>query len=469
MGNVFFLWEKSLHILESEIEGMSFDTWIKEIKPVADLTDALYFEVSNDFHKRILEQRYFDAIFNAIKQAAADVGFTAPFKDLTPVFITKEEYALVKVNSVQDSTPDLINYSLNPNYTFESFVVGSNNNFAHAASIAVAENPGSKYNPLFIYGGTGLGKTHLMHAIGNYASSQFKDKKVMYVKSETFLNELIGAIATTQDVQDFMKHKYRREAQEQFRNKYRGADVLLIDDIQFISGKYGFQEEFFHTFNDLYQSNKQIVISSDKPPKEIAHLEDRLRSRFEWGLIADIQEPDFETKVAILMKKVEEMRSRGLLNFHIDNSILHFIATKSTSDIRQLEGALQKVIAYTSLLNINTVNVQIAEEALKNYFFAAKTKRITPQIIIETVCSYFDISDEDIKGKKKNREISYPRQMAMYLIRSMTDCSLLKIGEIFGGKDHTTVMHAIDKIKTQIDEDVETEKVINDLVDKIKK
>jgi chromosomal replication initiator protein len=309
---------------------------------------------------------------------------------------------------------------------------------------------------LFLYGGVGLGKTHLMHAIGNFICHEYPEAVIMYVTSETFTNELIASLASNQ-----------ASVKEQFRNKYRRADVLLIDDIQFIAGKVGIQEEFFHTFNTLYESNKQIIISSDRPPKEIVTLEERLRSRFEWGLIADIQPPDYETKVAILLKKAQQLRIKDNSDQKIDNEILHFIASKATSNIRELEGALQKVIAYSRLYN-NEINMELAAEALKDFFASPKIKRISTKLIIDTVCEYFELSEEAIKGKKKHREVSYPRQVAMYLIRDMTDISLPKIGEIFGGKDHTTVIHAIDKITTEMAFNLETEKLIKDLTNKIK-
>jgi chromosomal replication initiator protein len=456
MSSLFSLWEKTLKHLEKEISGVSYETWIKEIKPVYESNDTLYFEVSNELHKNIIDQRYKETIKAALVKSSAEIGLISNYIDISPVFLTKENLALLDVNKKNIvQAQDKSNITLNPNYTFDTFVVGNSNKFAHAASVAVAEAPGRSYNPLFLYGGVGLGKTHLMHAIGNHISVEYPEAVIMYVTSETFTNELIASLASNQT-----------SVKEQFRNKYRRADVLLIDDIQFIAGKVGIQEEFFHTFNTLYESNKQIVISSDKPPKEIVTLEERLRSRFEWGLIADIQPPDYETKVAILLKKAIQLRAKENNDLKIENEILHFIASKATSNIRELEGALQKVIAYARLYN-NEITMDLAAEALKDFFSSPKLKRITNKDIIDTVCEYYDISEEDIKGKKKHREVSYPRQVAMYLIRELTDISLPKIGEIFGGKDHTTVIHAIDKISTEIAANLETEKLIKDLTNKI--
>ena len=300
---------------------------------------------------------------------------------------------------------------LNPKYTFNTFVIGNSNRFAHAASLAVAEAPAKSYNPLFIYGGVGLGKTHLMHAIGHYILSQNPKSKVLYVTSEKFTNELINSIQTNKNVE--------------FRNRYRNVDVLLIDDIQFIAGKESTQEEFFHTFNALHEANKQIIMSSDRPPKEIPTLEDRLRSRFEWGLITDIQPPDLETRIAILKKKAD------MENLEVDNEVLAFIAKRIESNIRELEGALTRIVAYSSLTNSN-LDVAVADEALKDIIFNHRPKKITPELIQNVTADYYQLKVEDLKSKKRNRPIAYPRQVAMYLCRELTDLSLPKIGDLFG-------------------------------------
>lgn len=335
---------------------------------------------------------------------------------------------------------------LNPKYTFDSFVIGNSNRFAHAASLAVAESPAKAYNPLFIYGGVGLGKTHLMHAIGHYILQNTPNAKVVYVSSEKFTNELINSI--------------KDDKNEEFRNKYRNVDVLLIDDIQFIAGKERTQEEFFHTFNALYEADKQIILSSDRPPKEIPTLEDRLRSRFEWGLIADIQAPDFETRIAILKKKAD------VENLDIPNEVMVYIATKIKSNIRELEGALIRIVAYSSLTN-REISVDLAAEALKDIISSEQNKQITIELIQDIVCNYFNLKIQELKSSRRTRNIAFPRQIAMYLSRKLTDMSLPKIGEEFGGRDHTTVIHAYEKISNILKKDESLRNVIDDLNKKI--
>ncbi|MDV9958632.1 chromosomal replication initiator protein DnaA, partial [Clostridioides difficile] len=336
--------------------------------------------------------------------------------------------------------------NLNPKYTFDTFVIGNSNRFAHAACVAVAESPAKAYNPLFLYGGVGLGKTHLMHAIGHHIVSQKKDSKVVYVSSEKFTNELINSI--------------KDDKNEEFRNKYRNVDVLLIDDIQFIAGKERTQEEFFHTFNTLHEANKQIIISSDRPPKDIPTLEDRLRSRFEMGLITDIQAPDFETRIAILRKKAQ------LERIDVPNEVMSYIAKNIKSNIRELEGALTRVVAYSSLSN-RVISFDLATEALKDIITTSKNEEINVLRIKEKVSSVFNLKMEDFNSKKRTRSIAYPRQIAMYLTRELTDLSLPKIGEEFGGRDHTTVIHAHDKVSKDIEESEEIktkiDKIISDL------
>lgn len=335
---------------------------------------------------------------------------------------------------------------LNPKNTFDTFVIGSGNRFAHAASLAVAEAPAKAYNPLFIYGGVGLGKTHLMHAIGHYVLEHNPSAKVVYLSSEKFTNEFINSI--------------RDNKATEFRNKYRKVDVLLIDDIQFLAGKESTQEEFFHTFNTLHEENKQIVISSDRPPKEIPTLEDRLRSRFEWGLITDITPPDLETRIAILRKKA---KAEGL---DIPNEVMLYIANQIDSNIRELEGALIRVVAYSSLIN-KDINADSSMEALKDIIPSSKPKIITILDIQQTVGEYFNVKLEDFKAKKRTKSVAFPRQIAMYLARELTDFSLPKIGEEFGGRDHTTVIHAHEKISNLMQTDVQFQnqmKEINELL-----
>ena len=319
--------------------------------------------------------------------------------------------------------------NLNPKYTFDTFVIGSNNKFAHAAALAVADSPAEVYNPLFIYGGVGLGKTHLMHSVAHYILENNPEAKVMYVTSEKFTNELIQAI--------------RNKTTMEFKEKYRNNDVLLIDDIQFISGKESTQEEFFHTFNALHEAKKQIVISSDRPPKEIKTLEDRLRSRFEWGIIADIQSPDYETRMAILNKKIE---ADGI---SIDPVILEYIANNVKSNIRELEGSLSKLIAL-SRLKKKEINMDLAMEAIQDYVNADGGHAVTPSYIVDIVADHFSLTPQEIYSKNRSNKIAYPRQIAMYMCRKYLNMSLLDVGKAIGGKDHTTVMHALKKIEGDI-------------------
>lgn len=438
--NLHDIWDQTLKLIKTELTEVSYNTWLKSLEPVSINNRKIILGVPNDFNKGILETRYTTLITNAIKQITSQdfkIEFVIPGSD--------DFNNLKKHNDNKD-----INFfeapNLNPKYVFDTFVIGNSNRFAHAASLAVAETPAKAYNPLFIYGGVGLGKTHLMHAIGHYTLGQNPNTKVVYVSSEKFTNELINSIKDDKNVE--------------FRNKYRTVDVLLIDDIQFIAGKERTQEEFFHTFNALYEDNKQLIISSDRPPKEIPTLEDRLRSRFEWGLITDIQPPDFETRIAILRKKAE------LENINIDNEVLHFIAKKIKSNIRELEGALIRISAYSSLTN-KEVSIDLANEALKDIFSSSKPKQITVSYIKDVVSQNYNVKVEDLNSKRRTRSITYPRQIAMYISRELTDLSLPKIGEEFGGRDHTTVIHAYDKIskdiKSNIDFSNRIEKIIKEL------
>jgi chromosomal replication initiator protein len=434
------LWLKTLRLIRNEITDVSFDTWIKAIEPVSIKGDQLYLCVPNDFTKSILEGRYTSLISNAVKQVSSRSYY------INFVLTSEADKYMNKPEKVNSETSEFESL-LNPKYTFNTFVIGNSNRFAHAASLAVAEAPAKSYNPLFIYGGVGLGKTHLMHAIGHYILSQNPNSKVLYVTSEKFTNELINSIQTNKNVE--------------FRNRYRNVDVLLIDDIQFIAGKESTQEEFFHTFNALHEANKQIIMSSDRPPKEIPTLEDRLRSRFEWGLITDIQPPDLETRIAILKKKAD------MENLEVDNEVLAFIAKRIESNIRELEGALTRIVAYSSLTNSN-LDVAVADEALKDIIFNHRPKKITPELIQNVTADYYQLKVEDLKSKKRNRPIAYPRQVAMYLCRELTDLSLPKIGDIFGGRDHTTVIHACDKIAGEIESDLQVKRTVNELIKRIK-
>lgn len=433
MFSIQEIWNKIEGLLESELTKISLDTWIKTAKPLHIKQNIFTIEAPSEFNRDILRTRYIPLITNAIKS------------------VTNKEYQIeVVIKDTQNSSSDQNSNEeanphsslLNPKYTFDTFVRGNGNQFAHAGAVAVAECPAKRYNPYFIYGGVGLGKTHLMHAIGHYILEQNQNAKVLYVTSEKFTNELINSI--------------KDDKNEEFRNKYRNIDVLLIDDIQFIVGKERTQEEFFHTFNALYEAQKQIIISSDKAPKEIATLEERLRSRFEWGLIADIQAPDVETRIAILKKKAQ------LEKFEVPDNVMAYIADNIVSNIRELEGALNRVVAYGSLTN-SPLNVDLAKECLKQLITNNKTKEINPTIIMKTVSRYFDINPEALLGKKRSRNITYPRQIAMFLCRELTDLSLPKIGQAFGGRDHTTVLHACEKIQEEIEKSADTRRAVSEM------
>jgi len=433
MKNLIENWEKTLELLKPELTAVSFDTWVYPLTPVKidHKENRLYLSLYNDMAKSILEGRYITIIENAVKEAFG--------KKLKVIFVYSEE---AQVNQDEMNFTDEL--YLNPKYIFNTFVIGNNNRFAHAASLAVAESPSKAYNPLFIYGGAGLGKTHLMHAIGHYILQQNPKTKVLYVSSEMFTNELIKAI--------------REDKNVEFRNKYRSIDVLLIDDIQFIEKKERTQEEIFHTFNTLYEANKQIIISSDRPPKEITTLEERLRSRFEWGLIADIQAPDYETRVAILRNKSE---LEGLETTDALLEVIGVIAEKIQSNIRELEGAFIRVIAYANLTG-QKINRDLAKEVLKDVF-SSKDRPVTPELIKKHVCKHFNIKQSDIESSKRSRNLAFPRQVAMYICRDMTDLSLPKIGEFFGNRDHTTVLHACDKISGEIKTNESLRDVVKEL------
>jgi chromosomal replication initiator protein len=439
------LWNKTLDIIKSELSEVSFNTWIKSCEPLSISSDTLKISVPNSFTQDILDKRYKDLVANSIKAVCSKL-YTIEFIIMSDSYDKEENKNSVNQAPKAIVVNDEMSSTLNPKYTFNSFVIGNSNRFAHAASLAVAESPAKAYNPLFIYGGVGLGKTHLMHAIGHYILDGNPNAKVVYVSSEKFTNELINAI--------------KDDKNEEFRNKYRNVDILLIDDIQFIAGKERTQEEFFHTFNALHDANKQIILSSDRPPKEIPTLEDRLRSRFEWGLIADIQVPDFETRMAILKKKADVEK------LNVDNAVMGYIATKIKSNIRELEGALIRIIAYSSLTN-REVTVDLATEALKDIISKKQGKHVTIDSIQDIVSSYFNLRVEDLKSQRRTRNVAYPRQIAMYLSRKLTDMSLPKIGEEFGGRDHTTVIHAYEKISENLKTDDSLQHTVNDITKKL--
>jgi chromosomal replication initiator protein len=437
------IWQNVLATLEPRLSRHSFETWIKPLEPVGFYNNTIFFSVPDSFTRDWLNNHYSALIKTIIRNFLSE--------DVLLEFLTGDEITGQFLSRIQRAAEEKISeeVQLHPRYTFETFVVGNSNRFAHAACMAVAESPAAAYNPLFIYGGVGLGKTHLMHAIGHHIRRNFKNLKVVYVTTEKFTNDLISAI--------------REDDTEEFRNKYRSIDILLVDDIQFLAKKERTQEEFFHTFNTLYEANKQIIISSDRPPRDIPTLEDRLRSRFEWGLITDIQPPDLETRIAILQKKAQ------LENLDIPLETLSYIASEIESNIRELEGALIKLIAYASLYG-REMNCEVAKEALKDYLSRnERPKKITISGIQKVVAEYFNLRPEDLKSKKRTKEIAFSRQLAMYLARKIIDASLPKIGEEFGGRDHTTVLHALEKIGQQVKEDYTLQKILSELEEKIKK
>ena len=444
-------WEQILNKMKLEYcsSNISYNTWIAPLTVYEVTDDTVYILVKLRASLEHIEEKYllpFKVCIAEVTGYEYEVSFVT---DDHVVIQEKKDTAVKK----QQSNAIFEQANLNPKYTFDTFVVGSNNNFAHAASLAVADSPGEIYNPLFLYGGVGLGKTHLMHSIAHFILEKDPTKKVLYVTSETFTNELIYALKIGKNGNEL--------AMTTFREKYRNNDVLLIDDIQFIIGKESTQEEFFHTFNHLHVSGKQIIISSDKPPKDIETLEARLRTRFEWGLIADISSPDYETRMAILRKK-EELD--GLERYHIPDEVMQYIANNITSNIRELEGSLNKLIALANLEN-KPIDIPLAAEALKDMISPNNTREITPELIIEVVSDHFNVPAAELKGKKRNAEIVLPRQIVMYLCRKMTDTPLKTIGLILGGKDHASVSHGVKKIE----HDVKTDEALNNTVNIIKK
>lgn len=425
------VWEQMKQELKQQQGELSFNTWVADLEVYKEDDRSVYLLAPSNFIRSILEKRRFPQEFSKLYQK-----ITGQEKSFVVV-------SLEDVDSQITSASQLANKSnLNPKYIFEDFVVGSNNRFAHAACVAVAEDPAKSYNPLFIYGGVGLGKTHLMQAVGHYISKQTPSSRILYISSENFTNDFINSIKNTQG--------------ESFRERYRNVDVLLIDDIQFLADKEQTQEEFFHTFNELYLNNKQIVISSDRPPKEIKTLEERLRSRFEMGLITDIGAPDYETRVAILQKKAEV---DGKV---IPEDVFDIIAKNIKSNIRELEGALNKVTAYSSLVG-RVIDVELTKEALKEVMDRNLPKEVNHHLIRELICSYFDVTEKELDSPKRTKKIAYPRQVAMYLIREYTDLSLPKIGEIFGNRDHSTVVHACDKLTKEVSDNQNTKEMIDSL------
>jgi chromosomal replication initiator protein len=441
-------WDEILDTVkkEHEISDVSFDTWMRPLKVFAIEGNTLYILVpSEQMALSYIQKKYYLPLKVAIAEITGneyEINFILP-DQAESLHLKGKNRKLTK----KSSTSNVDHSNLNPNYTFETFVVGNNNRFAQSASLAVAESPGEAYNPLYIYGGPGLGKTHLMHSIGHFILDQKPDTKVIYVTSEEFTNEVIESIRNG-----------NASSMTKFRDKYRTVDVLMIDDIQFIIGKESTQEEFFHTFNALQTQGKQIILTSDKPPKEMETLEERIRSRFEWGLMADIGVPDYETRMAILRKKAESD------NFQIDGDILDYIANNIKSNIRELEGALNRLIAFHNLENVE-ITMEIAERELANIITPDKPKEITPQLIIEVVSEHFHISVDQMISKNRSNDIAKPRQIAMYLCKTMTSSSLDTVGSLLGGRDHSTIIHGIRKVS----EDYENNESTRTLIETIKK
>ncbi|MBQ3414180.1 MAG: chromosomal replication initiator protein DnaA [Clostridia bacterium] len=433
------LLNKAKELLKEEVTTITYNTWIQtlEIKDIENNHITLI--TVSESHKDFIESRYADLILNTFRYIT-NQDWTFSVIDSSHEETNEEKIISDKNSSnVTDAEVEINRSTLNPKYTFETFVVGGNNRLAHAAALAIAKEPGKAYNPLFLYGDVGLGKTHLMQAIGNKILENNRTSNVLYVTSEKFTNQLINAIKDNKN--------------EFFRNKYRSIDVLLIDDIQFIAGKERIQEEFFHTFNALYEDGKQIIISSDKPPRDIPFLEDRLKSRFEWGLLADISCPDYETRFAILRKKAQDE------NIIIDDFILSNIANKIDSNIRELEGVFNKIVARASLVH-TPITIELAEKAI-NEFKVESEKVISCDFIQETIAKYFSINKDDLPGNKRSNDIAYPRQIAMYLCREIANMSFPKIGEEFGNRDHSTVMHAYKKIEKEVREQTSTKQIVD--------
>ncbi|MCC2255603.1 chromosomal replication initiator protein DnaA [Ruminococcus sp. CLA-AA-H200] len=444
-------WDQILNKMKLEYcsSNISYNTWIAPLTVYEVKDDTVYILVKLRASLEHIEEKYllpFKVCIAEVTGIEYEVAFVT---DNDAVIQEKKNNILRKnkVNAIYEKA------NLNPKYTFDTFVVGSNNNFAHAASLAVAESPGEIYNPLFIYGGVGLGKTHLMHSIAHYILENDPSKQVLYVTSETFTNELIDALKSGKTGSEL--------AMTKFREKYRNNDVLLIDDIQFIIGKESTQEEFFHTFNHLHVSGKQIIISSDKPPKDIETLEARLRTRFEWGLIADISAPDYETRMAILRKK-EELD--GLDRYHIPDDVMQYIANNIKSNIRELEGSLNKLIALSNLEN-RPIDIPLAAEALKDMISPDNNRAVTPELIIDIVSEHFNIPISELKSKKRNAEIVLPRQIVMYLCMTLTDTTQKAVGILLGGRDHSSINHGVKKIE----QDLKTDEALNNTVNIIKK
>ncbi len=436
------VWDSVLQVLEKEVQSWCYDAWFQNLKPKSIEGNALVLSAPTDMSIRIIQDNYYDTLVRALKSLnifVCELQIVSS-KDGAPISSKNSE------SKESDLEEEEEGFQFNPKYTFETFVVGDSNIFTHAAAQVVADNPGTKYNPLFIYGGVGLGKTHIMHAIGNYIKVRNPSLKLVYTTSEKFTNDLIKAIRNSKDV----NHN------EKFREKYRNVDVLMIDDIQFIENKPSTQQELFHTFNELYNDKKQIILTSDRMPKQIPNLEERLRTRFEWGMIADVQPPSLETKVAILqMKAIDEKAI-------VPDEVLYDIASRVESNIREMESHLTRVVFFATLQK-SEITMSLANEALKDYARPNK-KEISPEYIIDVVSKFFNVPKEQLVGKKKTKDIVEPRQIAIYVINELLGLPLMAIGQLFGGRDHTTIMHARDKITERIKTDKTLAVQVSDII-----
>ncbi|MDD5270875.1 MAG: chromosomal replication initiator protein DnaA [Candidatus Omnitrophica bacterium] len=433
LKNAIEVWDKTKDLIREKVNPQTFETWFRPTKGISITDNTLMLEVPNSFFKDWLLEHHLELIRATLRNISGqalslDFSYSANEPEKRAAGAASQRQPAKPADRRQGANNNL---GLNPAYTFDDFVIGPSNKMAHAAAMAVAESPAKAYNPLFIYGKAGMGKTHLMNAIGHCVAAKNPNMRVVYITSEQFTNQLIQAI--------------QNRSTEKFRAKYRSVDVLLIDDVHFIAGKESTQEEFFHTFNTLHDAHKQIVLSSDKPPKDIDGLEERLVSRFEWGLIVSISQPDFETRVAILRQKLKRE------NIEVPDDVIFYIGEKIKSNIRELEGALKRVVANAVLLK-QSVSIELARSVLKD-MVKEKESRITAESIFEEVAAYFNVRVSDIKGRRRTKQMVVPRQLSMYLIRKLTDHSLPEIGELCGGRDHTTVMHACESIESDIKKD----------------
>lgn len=446
------VWQRALILLENDLNHTSFESWIKLLTPMKMENDVAYFCVSTLFQKSIIDKKYKPEIEHAISET---IGFQVTVNIMTEDEVPPRfrEMAHKKNDEVNTALPKIEEeefqaFSVKSNLTFENFVVGKENEFAHAAALAIANNPANAYNPFFLYGHSGLGKTHLINAIAHKIREKNPDTVIMYVKGDEFTSELIDAI--------------QYNTQRQFKNKYRRADILLVDDVQFISGRKSIQEEFFHTFDSLYENNRQVILTSDRPPKELLTLEERLQSRFAWGLIADIQPPEYETRVAIIKRKAV------LYNLNIPDEVVELIASKIKTNVRELEGTVKKLKAFNSLWG-QTPTIALAKDAMEAVIKENTIAAVTPAAVIDQVSRYFNITVEDIKSDKRRSDIVFARQMAMHIIRETTGLSLPEIGREMGGKNHTTVLYSIRRLEESMKQDPKTAKISAELIENIKK